>query len=233
MALLTSLEPKQSLLEEVALDTLIADFDLRSNSTWRWYLREWAFGRRAKAVFLEYRDSFLIPSIVKLQDPPVPMPDEIADMELKSCHVFAGADKAGFTANDHALRFCFELLHVSSAHHVWNPLCDALPPKKAADDRVDFFKPTTAAGLERELKKLGRAKAPPAEGKLFRAAVGVLRAWTEEWKLGSPDYAAFLCATRPPIPESRAAPSPPLAKAQNCRSPRMTRSYAARLKSPY
>ncbi|KAL8321692.1 hypothetical protein RB597_007812 [Gaeumannomyces tritici] len=231
MASLTSLDPKQSILKETALDTLTADFSLPSNSLWRWYLREWAFGRRAEAAFLEYRDSFLIPSTAKLQDTPVPTPYEVADMELNTSHVFAGADKAGFTANDYALRFCFELLHASSAHGVWNPLCDATPPKKAADDWVDFFKPGTAAVLERELKKLGRVEAPPAEDKLFGAAVGVLRVWIEEWKVGSHDYAAFLRATRPPLRESRATANPPPTKVRSGISPRMTRSRTAKLKS--
>lgn len=223
----------QNLREEATLDTLVADFDLPRKECWRSCLREWAFGRHAKAAFLEYRTDFLFPITVALQEPPVPMPDEIADMELKTCHVLGGIDKTGFTAQDHALRFCFELLHGAGPHRVWNPLCDALPPKKTSSDRADFFKPTTGAGLDRELKKLSRVQEPPTEPKLIRAAVEVLRAWTEEWRLESPDYAAFLHATMPSLSEKPAGPSKAAAKAQAGRLLRMTKSRAARLEPWY
>ncbi|KLU84450.1 hypothetical protein MAPG_03492 [Magnaporthiopsis poae ATCC 64411] len=219
----------QNPCEEATLDTLIVDFGLPSKECWRSCLREWAFGRHAKAAFLEYRTDFLFPITAALQEPPVPMPDEVANMELKTCHILGGIDKTGFTAQDHALRFCFELLHGAGPHRVWNPLCDALPPKKASNDRVDFFGPITAAGLDRELKKLGRVQEPPPEPKLIRAAVEVLRAWTEEWRIKSPDYPALLQSNMPPLSEKPAGPSIEPTKAQAGRSLRMTKSRAARL----
>ncbi|ELQ34095.1 hypothetical protein OOU_Y34scaffold00798g2 [Pyricularia oryzae Y34] len=183
--------PQPDTDKQAFITALIAEHSLPRDRWTRGSLEDWAFGRYADAIFAEFAASFLIPRLRHpgRQDPTF-LPDaySIVNTPLQAHHILGDADKTAWKPEDHALRFCFALLH-SPERDVYNPLIDAKPPKYARNGRTGLYH---VAAARADSRKASRERPPPSESELLVAAARVLEVFVRGWKKSSPEYAAFL-----------------------------------------
>ncbi|TLS26247.1 hypothetical protein PpBr36_04953 [Pyricularia pennisetigena] len=182
----------QPVTEKQALITaLIQKHSLPRDGWTRASLSDWAFGQYAEEIFDEFVASFLVPRLQHpgRQDPAI-LPDvySIINTPQQADHTLGDVDKTAWKPADHALRFCFALVH-SPKRDAFNPLVDVNPPRYARHGRAGLYQ---AAAARQDSRKASAERPPPSESELLVVALRVLEVFVREWKESSREYAAFL-----------------------------------------